>query len=93
MLMLFLAVIDGPRARGIYAQIREAYNSVLRPGARAIPLFEEWQGVSSYCDNYNCRWALLAALCVILEQTQRRSLPCEPKVVYTTLGVVDGRAS
>lgn len=59
MLMSYLAVIDGPRAREIYGQMREAYNSALRRGTPPIPPFEEWQGLSSYCDNYNCRWAFL----------------------------------
>ncbi|CAM9290797.1 unnamed protein product [Laminaria digitata] len=55
MLMAYLVVIDGPRARGIYDQMRAAYNSALRLGTRPIPPFDEWQGLSSYCDNYNCR--------------------------------------
>ena len=62
MLMAYLAVIDGARAQGIYERIREAYNSALRPGTKATPPFEEWQGLSAYCDNYNCRWVFLCIL-------------------------------
>ena len=60
MLLANLAVIDDPRARGIYDKLGAAYNSALRPGARPIPPFEEWQGVSSCCDNYYCRWVFLS---------------------------------
>ncbi|CAM9441637.1 unnamed protein product, partial [Laminaria digitata] len=55
MLLSILAVIDGPRARAVYDKMRAAYNLALLPGTAAIPPFEEWQGVASICDNYNCR--------------------------------------
>ena len=56
MLLANLAVIDDPRARAVYVKIRAAYNSALLPGTSAIPPFEQWQGVSACCNNYNCRW-------------------------------------
>lgn len=59
MLMANLAVIDDPRARVIYDKLSAAYNSAIRPGSRPIPPFEEWQGVSSFCDNFYCRWVFL----------------------------------
>lgn len=60
-LLANLAVLDGPRARAVYAKIMTAYNAALLPDTPAIPPFEEWQGVSSYCDHYNCRWVFLCS--------------------------------
>lgn len=69
MLIANLAGIDGPRARAVYGKMRVAYNSVLLPGTLAIPPFEEWQGVASCCDNYNCRWVFI---CTRISQLARR---------------------
>lgn len=62
MLLANLAVIDGPRARTVYDKVTTAYNSALLPGTPAIPPFEEWQGVSSCCNNYNCRWVFVCSV-------------------------------
>lgn len=55
MLMANLVLIDGPRARGIYDQMMTAYNSSRGLGIQAFPPFDEWEGISAYCDNYYCR--------------------------------------
>lgn len=55
MLLANLVLIDGSRARGIYDQMMTAYNSARSSGVQAIPPFDEWEGVTHYCDSYYCR--------------------------------------
>ncbi|CAM9290873.1 unnamed protein product [Laminaria digitata] len=73
MLLANLVLIDGSRARGIYDQMMTAYNSARSSGVQAIPPFDEWEGVTHYCDNYYCR---------VIEQTVAReysnSSSCSP---------------
>lgn len=91
--MAYLAVIDGPRAREIYDQMRAPYNSALRPGVQAITPFDEWQGLSAYCDNYNCRWVFLCvSLCMyptsaqaVMEQTCAKTVPQSLPCVANTV--------
>ncbi|CBJ28453.1 hypothetical protein Esi_0106_0024 [Ectocarpus siliculosus] len=54
-MMTALAVIGDSRARGMYDRLRRAYNSTRLPDSTPIPPFEEWQGVSSFCDTFYCR--------------------------------------
>ncbi|CAB1103083.1 unnamed protein product [Ectocarpus sp. CCAP 1310/34] len=50
-----LAAIGNSRTRGMYDRLRRAYNSTRFPDSSPIPPFEEWQGVSSFCDTFYCR--------------------------------------
>ncbi|CAN0562062.1 unnamed protein product [Ectocarpus sp. 12 AP-2014] len=50
-----LAAIGNSRTRGMYDRLRRAYNSTRFPDSTPIPPFEEWQGVSSFCNTFYCR--------------------------------------
>ncbi|CAN0564035.1 unnamed protein product [Ectocarpus sp. 12 AP-2014] len=51
-----LTAMRDSRARGMYDRLRRAYNSTRLPDSSPIPPFEEWQGVSSCCDSFYCRF-------------------------------------
>ncbi len=51
-----LAAMEGPEAQHLYSTLRAAYNANLPPGAPPLPPLEEWQGVSSCCDYFYCRY-------------------------------------
>lgn len=59
--LALLVHIDGTRARAMYDRLRATYSSAQGPGAVPIPPFEEWQGVSAFCDQLFCRWVFLCA--------------------------------
>lgn len=59
--LALLVHIDGTRARALYDRLRATYSSAQGPGAVPIPPFEEWQGVSTFCDQLLCRWVFLRA--------------------------------
>ncbi|CAM9592766.1 unnamed protein product [Ectocarpus sp. 8 AP-2014] len=50
-----LAAIDDCRARGLYNRLREAYNPFRPPASLPAPPLEEWQGLSAFCDHFQCR--------------------------------------
>ncbi|CAM9167230.1 unnamed protein product [Ectocarpus fasciculatus] len=51
-----LAAMDDCRARGLYNRLREAYNPSRPPTSLPAPPLEEWQGLSTFCDHFLCRW-------------------------------------
>lgn len=51
-----IAALDTPGAREAYERLRAAYNSSRLRGSRAAPPFEEWQGMSSFCEDLYCRY-------------------------------------
>ncbi|CAM9395731.1 unnamed protein product [Ectocarpus sp. 12 AP-2014] len=50
-----LAAMDDCRARGLYNRLREAYNPFRPPASLPAPPLEEWQGLSAFCDHFQCR--------------------------------------
>ncbi|CAM9840360.1 unnamed protein product [Ectocarpus fasciculatus] len=50
-----LTAIGDSTAQGMYGRLRRAYNSTRFPDSSPVPPFEEWQGVSSFCDSFYCR--------------------------------------
>ncbi|CAN0123554.1 unnamed protein product [Ectocarpus sp. 6 AP-2014] len=50
-----LAAMDDSRARGRYNRLREAYNPFRPPASLPAPLLEEWEGLSAFCDHFQCR--------------------------------------
>ncbi|CBN78898.1 hypothetical protein Esi_0155_0021 [Ectocarpus siliculosus] len=50
-----LAAIDDSRARELHNRLREAYNPSRPTASRPAPPSEEWQGLSAFCDDFQCR--------------------------------------
>ncbi|CAM9651184.1 unnamed protein product, partial [Ectocarpus sp. 4 AP-2014] len=50
-----LAAIDDSSARGLYARLREVYNSSRLPSSLPAPPLEKWRGISAFCDDFLCR--------------------------------------
>lgn len=59
MILAGLAAIDDHVAREMYDTLRAAYNPSRARGTSPVPPLEEWQGLSSICENLQCRqvWA------------------------------------
>ena len=55
-MMAGLAALDIPGAREEYERLRAAFNASRLHGSRPAPPLEEWQGVSSICDDLHCRF-------------------------------------
>ncbi|CAM9203523.1 unnamed protein product [Ectocarpus sp. 12 AP-2014] len=49
------ASVGDSRDGGLYDRLRNACNLTRPPGSLAFPPLEEWQGISSFCDNVPCR--------------------------------------
>ncbi|CAM9928481.1 unnamed protein product [Ectocarpus fasciculatus] len=64
-----LAAMDDSRARDLYYRLREVYNRWRHPTCLPAPPFEEWRGISAFCDDFQCRfWEGLSNI----SQTPRR---------------------
>eukprot|EP00752_Nemacystus_decipiens_P010138 g9034.t1 len=50
-----LAALVGLRSEELYARLRAVSNPARRPGSPPLPPLEEWQGVSSFCEDMHCR--------------------------------------
>jgi len=48
--------MEGPEAKHLYIALRAIYNTNLPSGSALVPPLEAWQGVSSCCDYFYCRY-------------------------------------
>ncbi|CAM9602925.1 unnamed protein product [Ectocarpus sp. 12 AP-2014] len=53
--LICLAAIKDSRARAMYERLRSFYNSFRPAGALPVPPFDEWHGVTAFCDFFYCR--------------------------------------
>ena len=53
-----LAALDDPMAVKLYDRLRVVYNLTLPLGSLPVPSLEEWQGISSFCQAFHCRWVV-----------------------------------
>ncbi|CAM9112194.1 unnamed protein product [Ectocarpus sp. 13 AM-2016] len=53
--LVCLAAISDPKARGMYDSLRGTYNSFRPAGSLPVPPLEEWNGVDVFCDDCYCR--------------------------------------
>ncbi|CAB1102698.1 unnamed protein product [Ectocarpus sp. CCAP 1310/34] len=61
-----LAAIDDSRARELYNRLREAYNPSLPTASLPVPPKEEWQGLVTFCHDFQCR-------CVGARESQQKA--------------------
>lgn len=60
-MLAVLVAVDNPRSRQLYDELRAAYNFSLPSGNLQVPPFEEWRGMSAFCDKIMCRCVLFLA--------------------------------
>lgn len=51
-----LTRIDASNSRDAYERLRGVYNSCCPPRSVPVPPLEEWQGLSSICKGFSCRY-------------------------------------
>ncbi|CAN0107563.1 unnamed protein product, partial [Ectocarpus sp. 6 AP-2014] len=49
-----LAAIDDSRARALYGRLRDVYNPSHSSTSLPAPRWEEWRGMSTFCDTFQC---------------------------------------
>lgn len=56
MMLAALAALDDSGAPEMYDRLRAAYNPCRPLGSSPVPPLEEWQGMSSICEDVYCRY-------------------------------------
>ncbi|CAM9966701.1 unnamed protein product [Scytosiphon promiscuus] len=54
-MLIMLVALANPRAKELYNRLRAAYNLSPPPGYVKVPCWEEWRGVTAFCDKEGCR--------------------------------------